>query len=185
MRTKSLSPAEYLQWYNSPDNGLTFTSDKNGVTTIVKLRPLEHDAAICMKNNCDSKTNISKQLKEGNRFVTFNLRYELPNVGLFDINPNGPIYRSERMEYFSYQMKRDIFLFSDAGDTVRCMNVIFERTPSEMPFANFELLFGEVDLSKYTALSIRNQVIGLQPLIFNLQSLNINLPQIKIKDENK
>lgn len=179
------SPKEYIKWYDSDKNGLSGQSIKNGITTTIKLHPLEYDAAVCLLNKCDSKSNIKSQINASKRPLIFKLRYDLPGVGMFDINPAGEIQKTERMQYLAHQLKHDVILLSNSMDTIRCQNVIFERTPSDMPFAKFELYFGESELSENTIITILNRVLEQEPTVIELQSLNNNLPQIKIKDENK
>ncbi len=177
---RKLGSNQYLAWYNQPTNGTVFVQEQESVKTTLKYYPLECDAARCAIDNCLSKEEIKEQLKSPEQKLVFKLKFETPNLGLFEYKESALLPKNERLEYFSFHMKKDIQLITKLGDTIPCSNMLFEHTPPEIPMGLFEIVFSGVSLDQLHSITIHNKAISVDQVLFDFSKTKFNLPQIKI-----
>lgn len=177
---KSMTPKEYLNWYQSKDFGWKGMDSTEQIACAIRLFPKEIMVAKCAVDDCETKETLKERLasEEG----TFDFLLELsslkPGESIFDVRGEVGSSRSDRVLYFSNSIKNDIKGLTLSGDTVECTGVIYEPT---LPQKARILINLEASKKSIVEIMITERIISGHAFHFKIPELTKkSIPSLKL-----
>lgn len=137
----SLSPAGYVSWIESEENGLCPSKKIGQLQFDLQYKPLEY---IVLKDNAGMKLSpaeMKKQVSEIGDMQYFTLRISSEKGGdLLQSDAMEMAEFSNRLAYFSSGMQKDLKLI-EGNDTLNCLLFHFERSFGIDPRSTFVIGF--------------------------------------------
>lgn len=173
---KKLSPSSYLNYLN--ENSKDFLIEKQGA---VKYRLSYITAEQILAENYDASKkdeakNEIKKMKE-NPISMFSLHINVDSGNLFSQNSAS---RSEQMEYYSLEFKKQIYAVTQNLDTVGCQGYIFQAGAGFGPNSHFEFYFPH-KISEIKEVIIHSNYLEDKTMHLDVSSLHRDYPELRIK----
>lgn len=171
-----VSPAKYVNWIRSENNGLLVKKELGDLTYSIQYKPLTYLALLEHGPEEITKTNITELAKsyEGLEYYTLQIKGPDHVNDLLSANLPSPNDYAQRLEYLSFDFQKDIFL-ARGKDTLRCQLFHFERNYGAMPKLDFMLGF-EPDSKNNT-----DRTILLVDRTYAKQTITLNISQNAIE----
>lgn len=148
---RSLYPSEYVKWVQDEANGLRKEKTIDELLFSVQFKP--YDYIICEeeKNDTINKHIRNNKISELNDMEYYDLRITIKDSQgeLLKYNLSGVAEYNERVNYFAFQMQKDISLIQN-GDTIPCGLYHFERAFDTSPSSTILLGFKKIKGRKST-----------------------------------
>lgn len=132
---------EYIQWVEAEENGLLVKKTISDYTFEVQSKPLDYVVLQDKKRNDLATAELEKAKREIGDMQYYTFRIQVPkgqDANKFGLNNDQEFYA--RLEYFSLEMQKDIFLI-ESSDTLSCLMFHYERTYGIDPRATFVMAF--------------------------------------------
>jgi hypothetical protein len=186
-----LSPTEYIQWVNDPENNLVVRKELNGIWYELKYTPIDLLALRQLQNErrlTPEAFTAAKALLENAQYYTLSIG-TTSGIDILKAGTRTDEDRTQRLEYFSSKMQKDILLV-EGIDTMRCSMYQFENLNGLVTHSNFMLAFPERQSRKR---SFPDKTFLLFDILFanGLVSMEINgadirnIPNLDIKTDEK
>jgi len=178
-----LEPIDYVGWVQNPENGLKMNKVIDDIQFSVQYKPYEY--IVCMEERTPSVQDslLKRKFNELSEMQYFDLTISLVDGAgeLLKYRLNSGQQYSERVNYFSFAMQKDIVLV-DGKDTIPCELYHFERAYDVMPSGTFLLGFGKKNetLSSSKTLVLYDRVFGKGTIKLTIDKERIkNTPKLK------
>lgn len=172
--SSELTKNEYVNWIESPENGIKKVRTLDGFKYAIQYKPIEY---IILKKNKDAvKTSDYEDL----HYIDLELSHtDFPEFMKLGLEEKEDYYH--RLKYYSFDIQNDLKLI-DGKDTMRCVFSHFERTYGILPYIKIVTAF---EKSKNQG---GDKTFSYDDKIFNKGIINIkikdqalkNIPEIKI-----
>ena len=174
-----LEPIDYVHWVEDEENGLKVSKVIDDFKFTLQYKPLEYLVAKQEKTHELETKVLNTELKkvEGMQYYTFSIGSADGQSVLLKTGLDSEVEYYERINYFSFEMQRDLFLVQD-NDTLPCKLFHFERTYNLMPMNNIVLGF-ELTEEEQSGNTYSNKT-----LIYNDRMLDMGTVRLTIKGEN-
>jgi hypothetical protein len=177
-----MDPQEYVSWHASGKYPFRDTVTQKDIVYTLERVPEE----LWLARNIQSRKITAAEAKEAygsdpDAPTSYQLTVHLPTQGqdVLSYNRHSSETNSERMSYFSFGMKNDLFLLDASGDTIPCSGFLYERGMSNHPRATFLVDFNETkDLRK---LCLRDRYLSEELVVFDLTGFSAKAPKLTIK----
>ncbi len=176
-----MNSEQYTLWHNSHQVSLRDTVFQNGVYYYIEQIPLELEIVRNIRTNrmtqVEAEEAYNEERKKSN--IRYQLVIELPTVGsdIFSYNPQSG--QTNRASYFSFDMRKDIYLISENKDTIECNGFMYERGLSNFPRANFIVDFSSIAPNQVIAFGFRDRFLSESNVQFNLKHFqSVSIPQL-------
>jgi len=174
---------EYVQWIQDVRHGFRKELNAGEFTFSAQFKPYEY--IVCLEEHTSEipDTLIKRKVEELNGMQYYDLRIRLNGSGgeLLKHNSSSDQQYSDRVNYFSFEMQKDIHLV-EGTDTLACQLYHFERTFDVSPTSTILLGF---PISTQTNSEVKTLVVydrtfnnGLLKFTFSKKVLK-NLPKLK------
>jgi len=143
---KTLSPKEYLNWIENPENGFIQEKTINEFTYLALFKPKSYLSLIDLGNIevIDKKKFIATtESYTGMDYFTFKITCNQTNEELLRYKSGSQEEYFNRLEYFSFKAQNDFYILN-GKDTSKCELLHFERSFGLAPILTFVLGFPEV-----------------------------------------
>jgi hypothetical protein len=179
---KQMDPQEYVSWYTSEKYPFRDTVTHKDIVYTLERIPEE----LWLARNLQSRKITAEDAQEAygsdpDALVSYQLTVHLPTPGkdVLSYNKRSSETSNERMSYFAFGMKNDLFLLDASGDTIQCSGFLYERGISNHPRATFMLDFNEPkDLRK---LCLRDRYLSEELVVFDIAGFSAKAPKLTIK----
>lgn len=177
-----LAPIEYVKWVEDIDNGIKVKKTIGDFTFSVLYKPYEYIVAKELRISSISTETLKKKMNEIDelQYFTFRIEADNANTELLRINLASENEYNSRIEYFSFNMQKDLKLI-DGKDTLDCVLFHFERVYNIAPYATFVLGFPLVDSKKKKE---DKQVLNNKVFIYDDKVFGTGKIYLTIKAEN-
>lgn len=122
-----LEPEPFLKWYSSEKNMFKSADTINDICYLFASYPKEVPIALCAINKCESKEELSSDLKAKSetRTYLFELTSLNPRKDLF-ASTSGQLSKDNEILYLNNGIKNDLKALSEKGDTLKCVSASYE-----------------------------------------------------------
>lgn len=178
----SLSPGEYVQWFKGNHNHLQKSQNVNGVKYTLSYRTPEFLALMQQQNENITKSELDSAMQDFSDLVQFRLQIEVPGSGqeFLKYNLTSESDYESRVNYYAFEMQKDIFLKTEKGDSIPCSIYHFERSYGASPSSVFLIAFAGVNTNEKMEITVFDREIGKEKIrfVFDPKELK-NIPQLK------
>jgi hypothetical protein len=185
---KSLNVNEYASWYSKEKSTLTTKQEVNNIQYELVYVPYEFQIGHALING-DLTLDESKSMeKDYATEHTFRLSMVLPFQGkdVYSYNENSSLTKEQRILYYLNDLKNDVFLISNNGDTLSSINAMLEQGISNMNIATFLFDFNKFERSEIKELIFLDKHISEQAISFDLSIINLTqIPKLSLKGYGK
>lgn len=165
---KVFSQKEYVLWMQDPKNGFCKTKETEDIIYTCQYR--SYDYIICLENkgNPVSVSARKERIEElkGMDYFEFTIRLVSETGELLKHNLSSTADYSSRVQYFAFDMQRDIQIKHGDEELQPCELFHFERTYDVAPYARFLLGFKKPEKSK-----CQDVLVAYNDRIFNKGSI--------------
>ena len=173
---KKLSEKEYLSWYESTAYPFRDTVKLEGITYVCALIPRQLEIARQLNNQLIQKEEAKQLLLEKEDMLQFQLQIMLPQTGTdvlhYKLKQGEDV--SSRTSYFSFGIKKDLYLKYSNADSTDCSSLHFEKGISNLPISRLMFYF------PYKNEAVRSVVFNTQ--IFSASSISFGFKELKTTD---
>lgn len=143
-----MSPAEYIQWKKN-ESKINRVKTVNDIEFHLAFNPKEHMALKELGPNASAK-EIRKAISSYEELYYFTLRIKAPNnqEELLKYQLNTRNEYTQRVNYLSFDIQKDVWIVVDNTDTIPCGISHFERAYNVTNFSDILLGFDKVQLNK-------------------------------------
>lgn len=179
----SLEPGEYVQWIQDPENGLKKEKTIDDMIFTLQYKP--HEYIVCMEEREPQLQDSLVKRKVGElsdmQYYDFKITLKKGEGELLKFKLNSPEEYNERINYFAFNMQKDIQLV-EGNDTLPCSLFHFERaydvTPSSVFMLGFPLSKNNPEDDKTLIVYDKTFNKGFIKFTFSNKELK-NLPKLK------
>jgi hypothetical protein len=177
-----LRPADYVAWVREPENGLVKEKEVGEMKFAMLFKPVDY--MICQEERKNEIQALAYQekLADLGDLEYYDLKIELKNgqEELLKHNLASPQQYTKRVEYYSFEMQKDIVLMN-GSDSIPCAMLHFERAYDISPYATFLLAFPkQKSTNENRTIIFRDRVFEKGTLKFQFNKKDLNLiPKLK------
>lgn len=175
-----MNPKDYLSWYQSKEFAWKGVDTIQNIICGIRLFPKEVSIAKCAMDNCEPKETLKERSADNTESFEFIVEFAglKPNESIFDLPGKLGTSHSDRVIYFSSEIKKDIKGLTLSGDTVECQHVIYE--PS-LPQRARMLIDLEVGKKGIVEIIVTDGIISGETFHFRIPELtNKSIPSLKL-----
>jgi hypothetical protein len=174
---QELSPAEYVQWIESEDNGIRTSKTINGYTFDLQYKPAEYVVLRESSMELPTPASLNSEMQALSDMQYFTLRISKEgDEDLLEDDVSSPDEFSSRLVYFTGAMQNDIYLV-ESGDTLPCALFHFERTYSVDTRSTFLIGFLKTKVSTDTdgkTFVFEDRELGTGPIVLSIDQSNLD-----------
>ena len=176
---QELPPVEYVNWIKNAENGLRKSKEIDNYIIDVQYKPVDYVIANELRKETITKEEYQQKLQEFKGMDYFTLKLDVKNTPLsvMKYGLQDEAQYQQRVQYFSFDMQRDIKLVSD-NDTIPCSLYHFERSYDLGKHRNFVLGFAK---SK-TAEAATDKMLVMDYTEFGLGIIKIKFDEDDLED---
>lgn len=178
----NMSPQEYVQWVQNPDNGLRKKKIIDDLTFYAQYKPYEY--IVCMEQQTEQiyDSLLKRKMNElnGMQYYDFKIMLKDGEGELLKYQLSTQEEYNKRVNYFAFAMQNDIQLVEEK-DTLPCSLFHFERAYDVIPSCTFLLGFEKKLSNKSKTLIVYDKIFkkGYIKFTFDEKELQ-NIPTIKV-----
>jgi hypothetical protein len=143
LRTQTLSQREYVSWMQNPANGFCKINEMDDLIFMLQYR--SYDYIICKENKGTPLFLASKKERyddlKGMEFFELTVKLTIGSGELLKYKLSSSTQYSSRVQYFAFDMQKDIQIKFGSGEKQPCVLFLFERTYDIAPYAKFLIGF--------------------------------------------
>ncbi|MFZ5553167.1 MAG: hypothetical protein ACOZCO_08640 [Bacteroidota bacterium] len=177
-----LTPGEYVQWFKSAENPLRKSETVNELRYILEYRPAELTALQQLQKESVTKAELDSAMKDMEGLVQFRMEIDVPGSGkeFLKHNLKNDTDYEPRVQYFAFEMQKDICALTEKGDTIPCAMYHFERSYGVSPVSVFLLGFSELEINGKLEVIVNEKIFANKTIRFVFDAAEIkNIPQLK------
>jgi hypothetical protein len=173
---KKLSPASYLDFQNENKTDFSLELESKAKYQINYITPEQIIAENFDATKKEEAIVEIKRMKE-NQISLFKLSISVNTGNLFSQN-TAP--RSEQMEYYSIEFKKQILAVTKSLDTISCQGYFFEAGGGFGPNSHFEFYFPN-EIGEINEIIIYPKYLESKSLNIDLSNLHHEFPELRLK----
>jgi hypothetical protein len=149
------SPLDYVTWVKSVDHGLYKEKTIDDLSFSAQFKPYEYIACLEERTPQMKESVLKKKKSELEDMVYIDLKIGIKNGEgeLLKQDLTCAKEYSDRINYFSFQMQKDIYLVSNK-DTIPCSLFHFERAYDVAPYSVFLLGFSKTNKTEKSDMTL-------------------------------
>jgi len=137
---RALSCEEYVKWTESNQSKLSVEREMDGFDFSLQYLPASYMLSKQVVQNKNTNNKVSLEDFAGIHFFNFRIRKQDKNGEVLRNELTSIEEYKERVEYYSFDFKNDIFLIQ-GNDTIPCEMSHFERAYDATPYCNIMVGF--------------------------------------------
>lgn len=177
---KSMNPKDYLDWYQSKEFGWKGMDTIQNVICGIRFFPKEVSIAKCAIDNCEPKETLKERSADKTESFEFIVEFASlkPTESIFDLSGKLGTSPSDRVIYFSSEIKKDIKGLTLSGDTVECQSVIYEPSLPQRARMLIDLEAGKKGIIE---IIVTDRIISGETFHFSIPELtNKSIPSLRL-----
>ena len=177
-----VTPEKYLEIYQKEKSKFEKRRLTDEIHYALKYIPQELKLISLEKKGAMNQELFDEFKKDGKNYHEFLMQLSIPSFGAeflkFKLD-EGMTYE-ERLNYYSFEMKKDIKIIIDKDDTLFCSSYTFERNFGASPNASFSIGFELPRSYNQLTILVDDKVFGNEHLSFDYLRKDIKvLPTLK------
>lgn len=182
--SQTLSQREYVTWMQEPGNGFCNIKEMDDLCYTLQYR--SYDYIICIENKGTPVPDSSKKQRyddlKGMKYFELIIKLTNGSGELLKHKLSSNSNYTARVQYFAFDMQKDIQIKYGDGEPQPCVLYHFERTYDIVPYAKFILGFEKVEGndSQDIVVEYNDHVFdkGLMKFRFNIENFN-KIPKLQ------
>jgi hypothetical protein len=178
---KSMNAVELCSWHKENRSAFQDTINLDGIYYVLEYKPTQVQIARQVVNEQATITEAKEMLTsvEG-LYFTLTLFSNESNVDIFDFRRTESNTRENRIMYYSFGLKKDIYFHATEGDSLNPVSFSLEKGFNSTPSAKFNLATNYT-LKQLKTLSIVDMEMGKKRIDFNLSSIKkLQIPTLSL-----